>query len=128
MCFRAINMTPDQEAELLRLVREGRSERASVSEDRRGVRDALGKVFNQLALHEQKDELRHEQVIDSLKGANSRIGKLEQDADDTGSHNLAEARSQLAETRKARIDFWRNIAIIVMGAAGTFYLGHFLKW
>ena len=117
-------MNPKIEQELERYLTVGKEERAG--RDERNV-TALQRIFNQLELHEQKDDLRHAQVEGMFKGHESRISKLETNVEDTGKHDIAKLNEQLKERKAWTSKIWEialtAVVAVLVGAMGVKLFG-----
>lgn len=91
-------------------------------EERDPVREILRKQADWQMGHEQKDEVRHGELLRRLDGHHFRIGSLEQQAsklekevEDTGQHNIAALKSQLRRWDDLR---WRIFQLVVLFLLG----------
>jgi len=120
-------MTPEQEKLLLDYVAEGKTERVGlarkVSDGFHSLKDATARILHQFELHEQKDDLRFQQLADMVKGANARLEKLEKNTEDTGRHNIVVLEEHIKERKQDTakwMQFWVGVgvSVIVMATGG----------
>jgi len=88
----------DVEELLRKFVQEGTEDRIERKTDRRlltsmsnkleYVVNAHGELATWTKLHEQKDDIRHEELKQAIAGTNSRVKALEDEQESTGRHNV----------------------------------------
>lgn len=120
-------MTPDVERQLLDYLSEGRVERLGIAKKVDSAADAVRHILDQLVLHEQKDDFRHAEVMNLVRGQDARITALERNADDTGRHNVEELRTKLKEKdaiAAERTKWWARWGVqLVTTAIFTIFVG-----
>ena len=112
-------MDSDVEELLRKFVQEGTEDRIERKTDRRlltsmsnkleYVVNAHGELATWTKLHEQKDDIRHEELKQAIAGTNSRVKALEDEQESTGRHNVEELQRQLKERDDNRT-WWRRHA------------------
>ena len=102
---------------LQQYVTEGKQDKVTLRSQLERSTSAMGKIFHQLELHEQKDESRHELFMNEIKGIHSRLSDLERDVEDTGQHDLAELRA--SATWWKRFGTQTIVGVVVALMTGT---------
>lgn len=103
-------MTPEIEKILVDYVQEGRKDRIGLQDSFEMMRHSIDRIFNQMQLHEQKDDARFEEIKDLSRGISSRVNRLEDAQEITGRHNMESMRVKLKEEKEAKT-WWGRFVI-----------------
>ena len=97
-------------------------ERAQKTQRESALIAVVERISNQQTLTDRKLDLFAVEVKEQLKGVQSRVSKLEDDAEDTGVTNLESLRVKVKEERDSKSRLFGYI-IAGMGAIGLLSLG-----
>lgn len=126
---RRYRVNSDIEDLLRKFVADGTEDRIERKTDREIIRKTGNKVDHLVKaqadlvtwtkLHEQKDEQRHDEVKEAIRGLGSRVTKLESEAESTGKHNIEDLQRRLKE-RDENSRWWRrHMVAVITGIVAT---------
>lgn len=114
-------VSPEQERLVLEYLAEGKSDRVAMNRKLHDgfahLKDATSKILHQFELHEQKDDLRFQQITDMVRGTNARLDKLEMAAEDTGRHNIVVLEEKLKERGQKTTQWAQFVAGAILSLA-----------